>query len=476
MSTNDSPSNFRWNPLASQALLRLVRSRWFPYALQLVALLVFAALLINGLRAGGPDSYDAALSKTLRKTNLTTLVVWGLWWPGVILVTLALGRVWCTICPMELVSNILNRLGRAVGLSRWELPGWIRAGCVALLAYLALQLLVAGFEVHRTPLYTAGVLLGLLALTVLTGLLFRDPRAFCKGFCPASLLLNVYARFSAFRLKNNSDRVCAECSTKDCFRAEYREKFDARSCPSCLRPDRLEDDDPCVLCFQCAKICPHDNIGFGVAARHQVARFDKALPLAFALFVFIEAGFVAHELCEETRITDRVFHYVPEQMAALFGMSSALHWFEAFWFLAAFPLIIGGVMWLAGRAAGARQLPGAFLMRTALLLVPVSATGHAIKSVMKINGSFTCLPGALTDPIGLQTAQAITAKTVAAPAPMLPGQLLILLMMLALGVVCLAVGRAAHARLDAPLRASACLGLGLLTGLYSAALLMLLLA
>jgi hypothetical protein len=467
-------SNFRWNLLASPSVMRVVRSRLFPYALQLAALAVFVLLVVNGLRTGGPESYDAALTKTLRKTNLTTLVVWGLWWPGVILATIALGRVWCTVCPMELVGNLLNRLGRAAGLSRWELPGWIRAGFAALLAYVVLQLLVAGFEVHRAPLYTASILLGLLTLTALAGLLFREPRAFCKGFCPANLLLDVYSRLSMVRLRKSSDRLCAECVSKDCVRADCRDKLDARSCPSFLRPSDLDEDDACVLCFQCAKICPHDNIGFGVRARHLADRIARALPLPIALFVFIDAGFVSHELCEEVRAADRLFHYVPETMAALFGAPGALCWFEALWFLAIFPTIILGIMWLAALATRARYPLGTFMARTALFLVPVSATGHAIKCVFKMNGWSTWLPGALKDPTGLQTAQAIASKTIQAPGLLLPGDIASLMMITVLVVVCVATSRAIRGRLDVALRKPAYLGIGLLTGIYSLVVLMLL--
>ncbi|HLA38668.1 MAG TPA: 4Fe-4S binding protein, partial [Candidatus Glassbacteria bacterium] len=80
----------------------------FPVALQALALVAVAWLALNGVGIGAGMKTEELL--TLRKTNITTLVVWGLWWPAMITVALAFGRAWCTVCPLELV----NRAGEAI--------------------------------------------------------------------------------------------------------------------------------------------------------------------------------------------------------------------------------------------------------------------------------------------------------------------------------------------------------------------------
>lgn len=87
----------------------VVRSAALPVLLQLVALATFIALILNGLGLG--PGMDEGVLLTFRKTNLTMLIVWELWWPGMIAVALAFGRAWCTVCPMELV----NRIGAGAG-------------------------------------------------------------------------------------------------------------------------------------------------------------------------------------------------------------------------------------------------------------------------------------------------------------------------------------------------------------------------
>jgi polyferredoxin len=149
---------------------------------------------VNGWGVGADT--PAAELRTLRKTNLTTLVVWGLWWPGMIAAALVLGRAWCTVCPMELVNRIGDALGKRLPIARLPLGRALRAGWVVVAAYLCLQLLVAGASVHRVPHYTALLLLALLGTALAAGLVFREPRSFCKGSARRARSSPVYGRFT----------------------------------------------------------------------------------------------------------------------------------------------------------------------------------------------------------------------------------------------------------------------------------------
>ena len=110
----------------------------------------------------------------------TTLVVWGLWWPGMIVLAITFGRVWCTVCPMELVHRAGDALARRLGYRRARLSPWLRAGWLTLLLYLTLQLLVAGVSIHRIPHATAILLLalafGVVVLTIIKTLSPGEPR------------------------------------------------------------------------------------------------------------------------------------------------------------------------------------------------------------------------------------------------------------------------------------------------------------
>ncbi|MEW6364025.1 MAG: 4Fe-4S binding protein [Acidobacteriota bacterium] len=122
-----------------------------PVALQVITLGVMSWLAISGMNIGAGMKADELM--VLRKTNITTLVVWGLWWPGMIAAALAFGRAWCTVCPMELANRLGDSLARRAGWPRARLGRFLRAGWMTVAVYLVMQLLVAGVSV-QSPLRT----------------------------------------------------------------------------------------------------------------------------------------------------------------------------------------------------------------------------------------------------------------------------------------------------------------------------------
>ena len=391
---------------------RVIASPAFPLALQVTALGAVAVLAVNGL-GHGLDLAPAEL-KLFRKTNLTTLVVWGLWWPGMIAAALVLGRAWCTVCPMELVNRVGDGIARKVGWPRLRMGRWLHAGWLTLGLYLALQLLVAGVSIHRVPHFTTILLAALFSLALLTGFVFRQERSFCAGFCPAAALLSVYGRFTALQLTKRDPAVCDRCETKDCVIEDNRHRLDGRSCPSRLRPYEHRPSDGCVLCLQCVKVCPQDNMGFGVAAEGAAVRSKGLLKPFEAGFVMVALGFVAHEVIGEVKWLDGIFHALPEALASQVP-AVPFGWFEALWFLVLFPIgvwaLIASVGWAAGNRTGWRPL----LLAAATGAAPVVAIAHVAKATAKISSWSAFLPGALSDPAGVETFNRIQAGAIDAP-------------------------------------------------------------
>lgn len=360
---------------------------------------------------------SAAELKTLRKTNLTTLVVWGLWWPGMIAAALLLGRAWCTVCPMELVNRLGAAAGRRLGVARLPLWGLLRAGWAVVAAYLSLQLLVAGASIHRVPHHSALLLLALLASALATGLLFREPRSFCKALCPAGALLSVYGRFTPVQLETRDPAVCDACDTRDCVAAANRDRLDRRSCPSLLRPYARGAGDGCVLCLQCAKSCTRDNVGLGLAPASAPSRAHRLLRPAEAAFVMVASGFVTHELAGEVPWLEGIFHRVPEAFART---GAAAAWAEAMWFLLGFPALLWVAIAAVARAAGHRGRLPDLLAAAATGAAPVVAVAHLAKALAKLASWGGFLPLALRDPAGVDTLRAIGAKALAPPGALAP--------------------------------------------------------
>ncbi len=406
-------SRVRLDFLAWRPLRTIVASPAFPVTLQILMVVVVVLLVMNGLGLGLDMSAEEL--KSFRKTNLTTLVVWGLWWPGMIVIALAFGRAWCTVCPMELINRAGDAIARKVGWPRARLGKFLRAGWMIIVIYLALQILVAGVSLHRVPHYTAILLLVLLSSAFLTGLVFREPRSFCRAFCPAGALLSVYGRYTPIQLEVRDPDVCETCPTKDCIREENRYKFDKRSCPSLLRPFDRQPSDGCVLCLQCVKVCPYENMGVGIVSVDAAIRRKVLLKPYEAAFVMVALGFVAHEVIGEVKWLDSVFHVIPAQFAAL-APGISFGWIEALWFLVLFPMLVWGTIsalaYVFGHRAGFRSL----LLGAATGAAPVVAIAHLAKSTAKISSWGGFLPLALYDPTGAETFHGIVDHSLARPA------------------------------------------------------------
>lgn len=115
--------HFHNDLLRVTVLRRLVRCGRFPYLPQGLILIAVFLLIWNGWGIG--MDRDASFLSVLRKTNSTTLLVWGLWWPSMILLAILAGRIWCTVCPMEFVNNLAHRSARRLGLPGLGMPRWL---------------------------------------------------------------------------------------------------------------------------------------------------------------------------------------------------------------------------------------------------------------------------------------------------------------------------------------------------------------
>ena len=397
-------------------LRRLVHARWFPYAFQVAALVVFFGLIALGWQRHPPADVPG---KLYAKSNLVTLLVWGLWWPLMVFVAVWLGRAWCMVCPLELASNFAERLGRKLGVPQRKLGRWLRSGALVVVLYGVVQMFVAGAHIHRSPASTAWMLVTLLSVATVTGVVFRD-RAFCRGFCPVGMLLGTYGRGGVLAVRPRAKGPCTTCQDRGCVRGAYRLRWDARSCPSLLNPAKLATNRDCLLCGQCFKSCEPDNLQLVV--RLPFYRGDEREPQAswaIVAFVVMVSGFVFYELCTEWAAAKAVFLWAPQHTASALGLAADNGWIKGLWTLVVFPaglwLVLGAVVRLAGGAATLGQA----WRRLALPAVVVVAAGHMAKGVAKLSSWGGFLPGALSETDGAETAVGIAAGTTPPPQPLL---------------------------------------------------------
>lgn len=410
-----SDRRYEFDLLRVYPLASLIRWRGFPYAFQGIALVVFLLLAYLGFGVFAPETIDG---KLFAQSNIVTLVIWGLWWPAMIWMAVLFGRLWCMVCPLELVSNLTERLARSIGIKQRTVGSWLRSGALMVILYAAIQLLVTGIDLHRSPAATSVFLIVLLGGAAVTSLIYKD-RAFCRAFCPVGMLLNAYGRGGMIAVRSGSSAVCGSCREKDCLMACNRVKADGRSCPSLLNPPRLNSNKDCLVCGQCIKACEPDNMR--LLLRPPFSSRDEREGYAsrpLTAFVGIALGFVTSELAAESRSAQDIFLWIPEHAAALCRLPHLAGWFEGIWTLGVFPVLLG--VTLGGFIAFlTRDRIAVTLRRIALPVAVIVSAGHMCKALAKFTSWAGYLPFALEDPMGTKTAWAVASHELSAPQSLL---------------------------------------------------------
>jgi polyferredoxin len=405
------------NLLRFASIARLVKWRGFPYVFQAILLAIFLGIAVLGW---GHYSPDGVPDKLYAKTNLVNLLIWGLWWPMMVWMAVLFGRLWCTVCPLELVSNVTERLGARLGIRQRSLAKWLRAGWVTLLFYVVIQLLVAGLHIHRVPMYTALFMLSLLTTSAAVGLVMKD-RAFCRGFCPVGLLLSTYGRGGMLAVRAGGAEACAGCGGKDCIKSCNRQRLDARSCPSLLNPPKLNSNKDCLVCGQCIKSCQPDNMQ--LLLRRPFSAADARDPLAswpVTFFVIAVSGFVAYEVSSGWGFIEASFLWFPGQLSDWMGYTEANGWIKGIWAIVGLPLLIWSILGVLTVASGGAKTFGEGLRRLALPMAVVISAAHMAKGLEKFSTWGSFLPNAFRNTDGVETALAIQSGVLTAPAPLIP--------------------------------------------------------
>ena len=129
---------------------RLFQARWFPLIPQLVMLIVFVLLVVGGL---GVTTNDPDFAHWLRNTNLSNLIVWSYWWPVIVIIAILGGRLWCTVCPVELMTYWAGRIGLRQPVPRILKSGWIVTIFYTLIWIVGVQTLAVNRVPHQMALY-----------------------------------------------------------------------------------------------------------------------------------------------------------------------------------------------------------------------------------------------------------------------------------------------------------------------------------
>ncbi len=233
----------------------LYRIRWIRAALaspwpQLAVRLIVLAGFVFTLVA-------AQLGPRVGSRNFAIIMVWIAWWTVLKLGFIPLGgRSWCSICPIALPGEWLQRGGllprhkHRFGLNlRWPdaLRGsWLQSGGFLLIGIFSAVTLT-------DPHLTGWVLLGIFVLSTGMSLIFEQ-RAFCSHVCPVGGFSAMFAKAAPLEIRTVEREVCTQHVEKLCYQA----------CPWGIYPLAMKDSSACGLCMECLRACPKDNLALVV--------------------------------------------------------------------------------------------------------------------------------------------------------------------------------------------------------------------
>lgn len=394
---------------------RLLHKWYFPVLLKYVSFVAYGVLIVIGFMA---STSDVALLRQLRNTNLGNLIVWSYWWPLIVLLAIVFGRIWCMICPVEIITSFFSRVGLRRKRPKWLLSGWAITGFYIIILFFGMQ----GLAIHQNPFYMSGYLLSIVVVSIAIGSVY-EKNTFCRYVCPVGYLLGLYSRLAIFGWRVKNTEVCDSCKDKSCIKSSYRYNLNFKSCGVDLYPANITDNNDCILCAGCLKTCSayqsepstqRPNPGLKPIGFASDLMQLKALKASEMFFVLIVSGFIISQIWSEWPVTNNYLLYLPNLIINHFsiGNSFAVGMVRSMLLFVAIPLVIWLVPYLVSKLVGSRLGINDYFFGYGIAFIPIVAAAHLGKSIIKAVSRIPYLEYAFADMAGMDTAKKIVAKEI----------------------------------------------------------------
>ncbi|WP_317919143.1 4Fe-4S binding protein [Vibrio sp. MACH09] len=363
----------------------------------LIGLAAFVTLSIAGFFGAG----EGAISYS----NITSFWVWCVWWPGIVLIALLNSRLWCSICPIRFINQMVDKFGFNI-----KVPKVVRQnGIFIAIGLFLLHTIIISYSVDKFSVFTSLYLLSLLGLAVVVGLVF-EKNAFCNSFCPLNGFIGTYSKVGTVELSPIDRDICKSCTTKECY----------QSCPAKLCMVQPAFKDTCIMCFKCVEECPKTNIELKLQSpfKHGLKKVENNGGLALITILF---GIMIAEFGESWLFFDHLITAVPNWLKGL-GIPELIfgyNWMEGFWINLSLPaLFIFATSYFVSLVTGKKGLLS-IAKKTAPTLLPLIFSMHLSKMLDVVNHYIGYGKNVVTDPIGVQTAKLLESGVLAMSANVL---------------------------------------------------------
>ncbi len=199
--------------------------------------------------------------------NLGVLLMWGVWlFVLIALITPFLGRFWCTICPLPLLGDWVQRkslttpVEGTTGIYRNKFSGlflkwpvWLSNDWPKLIVLLALT--TFSTTLVALPKVTGWAVIFLITIPFILSIIF-ELRAFCRYLCPVSGFLSPFSRVGNMAVRNKSQKTCDRCQPKYCLKGSEK----GWACPYGINVGEMNENTDCGLCLECTRSCLYKNV------------------------------------------------------------------------------------------------------------------------------------------------------------------------------------------------------------------------
>jgi polyferredoxin len=417
--------------LALRGLGRVLRWRHSRTLIALPLFLLSVAMVLHGL-----------LGPQIPERNLATSLTWVAYRGAVVLALVAIGNLFCLACPFMIPRELLRRFVRP----RRSWPRALRRKWPAIVLFALFLFVYQLFDLWRSPLWTALLVVGYFAAAAIVDALFKQA-SFCKYVCPVGQFNFVASTLSPTELVPRDPETCVSCRTVDCLKGTRPGGRGSapvrRGCELALFvPQKIGNMD-CTLCLDCVYACPHDNIALAVrtpgaelwtdAPRSGIGTPSKrvdlgALALLFTFGALLALFATASPLAAVESAIGRVLGTAREAPALATIFIAAL--------LLEPVILVGGAAWATRRLVGRAEMPlAALAARFAHALVPLGFGLWIAYYVPPVLAGAWTLPPAIGDALARVGIAAATPPR--GPAPALAPDVVVAISMLVatLGVI-----------------------------------------
>jgi transcriptional regulator with AAA-type ATPase domain/polyferredoxin len=253
---------------------------------------IFMVVVMAGFTLfGGSRPADHPLQEF--GNNPGMLITWLVWFPLLPISALLLGRIWCSVCPIAGIGDIISRVKRfnlPVPKILKRMDFWAVA-----ISFMFLDFMEEFLGVADKPWATGMLLVTIISISVLFCLLF-ERKTFCRYVCPLAGMLGTYSTASIVEVRGNKKVCQTQCNQHFCYKGTEH----ADGCPMFSYPASLSSNTECMMCLNCVKNCENRGVQLNLRPPLQELWHQAQPMFSLSLFGVIMVGLMARHQFPKT--------------------------------------------------------------------------------------------------------------------------------------------------------------------------------